>query len=80
MIPERRRLQAEVDVEHPEVPVARADVIEAHFVNDLLERVDLMRHEGDAPFPVVDAGGTGDELGDATGVFAADPRVPAGSG
>ena len=44
MLPDVGGLEAEIYVEGAEVAVAGADFVEAHFVDDVLERVDLVGH------------------------------------
>lgn len=56
VFPKLRRLHPQVDVELAKVPIARADLIEAHFVNDLLNRVQLVGDQRHAPFPIIHAG------------------------
>src|SRR6266508_2248380 len=66
---------AQVHVERPELAIARTDFVEAHLVNDLLERIGLMRHERDAPLPVIDPGRPSNELRDSARELASNPGV-----
>ena len=62
-------------VERPEQPVERAGLVEAHLVDQLLEHHGIVGEEVDAPLPVVEADGTGDDLGHPAGVAPADEAV-----
>src|SRR5919109_3504617 len=71
------RFGQQPDDERPEVGVHGGDLVEAHLVEDLLERHRVVGQEGDAPLPVVEGEGTRDELQHPPGVGHADPGVAA---
>src|SRR5205807_5707994 len=77
VLPKGGRWKAQVDIKGPELPVARADFIKPHLVNDLLQSVQLVSHQCHAPLPIVNAGRAGDELRNASGKLASDARVAA---
>src|SRR5882672_6499782 len=60
------------DVELPEQGVDGADVVEAHFVDQLLEDQRVVGEKVDAPLPIVEADGAGDDLLYFSSVTAAD--------
>ena len=57
--------EADADVEGAEVGVEGAGLVEAHLVDELLEDGGIVGEEIDAPFPVVESDGAGDDLADA---------------
>ena len=57
--------------EGTELGVARRGLVEAHRVHGVLEVGGIVREERDTPLVVVEAGGAGDELHDATRELAA---------
>src|SRR6266545_6002292 len=52
----------QADQERAEAGVGGGHLVEPHLVDDLLDRGEVVGQQGDAPFVVVQAGGTGDEL------------------
>ena len=52
--------------EGAELGVAGRGLVEAHLVDAVLQVVGVDAEQGDAPLPVVEAGGAGDELQDPT--------------
>lgn len=56
--------ELETGEEVTELSILGTDGIEAHFVNDAFEIDGVMGKESDAPFPVIEARGAGDELED----------------
>src|ERR1043166_8601800 len=77
MLPKFCRSHSHVDEEPAEFAVTCAHFVEAHFVNDFFQRIDLVRHERATPFPIVETGRAGNELRDASGVFASDASMAA---
>src|SRR5690349_9484697 len=77
MRPEVIRLQAHIDIKRTELAIAGTHFVEAHFVNDLLQRVELVRHESHTPFPIVEPGRAGDQLADSASEFASNSRMAA---
>ena len=75
MFPKGLGLETEVDIKRAELGVLGAHIIEAHFINDLLHGIKLLRHESHSPFPVVQAGAAGDKLLNAAGEFTAGNGV-----
>src|SRR5262245_65954782 len=65
----RRELQA--DVERAEGGVAGAPFVEAQVVDQLLEDQRVVGEQIDAPFPVVENDGPGDDLGALDGMIPA---------
>lgn len=52
-----------------------ADGVEAHFIDEFLEDEGVFGEEVDAPLPIVEADGAGDDLAYFAGVAAADEAV-----
>src|SRR6185436_6955873 len=73
--PDPRRWQTQVDVKGAELAVTGGDFVEPHLVNNLFERVYLMRHQRYAPLPVVDARRARDKLRNPPGKFAPHTRM-----
>src|SRR5262245_10233945 len=65
-----RKLQT--DVERPELGEPGAGFVEPHLVDQLLERQRVVGKQIHAPFPIVVADRSRDDLRDAAGVLAAD--------
>src|ERR1019366_7823726 len=66
---------AHAHIERPEEGVDGADFIEAHFVDEALENGGVVGEKIDAPFPIVEADGSGNDLAHFAGVSAADGAV-----
>lgn len=64
--------EAEGEKEVAEEAVDGGDFVEAHFIDQFLEDDGVFGEEGDAPLPVIEADGAGDDLLDASGVASAD--------
>src|SRR6266540_2850273 len=69
------RFGQQPDDEGAEVGVDGGDLVEAHLVEDLLERQRVIGQEGDAPLPVVEGEGARDQLQHPAGVGHADAGV-----
>src|ERR1051326_7150867 len=63
------------DIECAEERVNSADLVEAHFVNELLEDERIIGEKVDAPFPVVETDRSGDDLPNLSRVPATDQAV-----
>src|SRR5687767_7810224 len=77
MLPKTGGVHSHIYKEWPELGVTRADLIKTHLIDDVFQCIDLMRHERDAPFPVVQPNRAGNELADATGILSPNARVAA---
>src|SRR6266478_5945302 len=69
----RRTTQAHVEL--PEERIHRADVIEAHLVNQLLEDQRIVGEQVDAPLPVVKSDRAGDDLPHFARIASADESM-----
>src|SRR5580704_3070561 len=69
------RFAANRKVERAEFRIAGARLVEAHLVDQLLEHQRIVGEEIDAPFPIVEADRTRNDLRDLAGVAAADHAV-----
>src|SRR5919106_983244 len=67
--------KAQTDEENAKQSVDRAGFIEAHLVNQLLEHQRIIGKKIDAPFPIIEANGAGNDLADAAGVMTADDAM-----
>ena len=72
---ERVAVEHQAGDERAELRVVGGHLVEAHLVDDLLERDRVVGEQRDAPLPVVEAGRAGDELQHPAGVGAADACV-----
>src|SRR5438034_11353150 len=70
-----RGREPQADEKATEKTVDRAGFIEAHLIDEFLEDQGIVREEIDAPLPIVETDGTGDDLDHAPRVPAADPTV-----
>ena len=66
------RREAQPHEESPEQPIHRAGFVEAHLVDEFFKYQRIVGEKIDAPFPVVETDGTGNDLRDPPGVVAAD--------
>lgn len=48
-------MEAQVHIERAEIAEPCGHFVKTHFVNDVFQCVDLMRHQCHAPFPIVEA-------------------------
>src|SRR6266849_7563655 len=69
------RRTAQSDVETSEQGIDGAYVVEAHFVDQLLENQGIVGEEVDTPLPVVKTDGAGDDLFHFSGIAASDEAV-----
>lgn len=67
--------KADADEELAEEAEFCADFVEAHFVDDFFEGDGVFGEEVDAPLPVIETDGAGDDLADFVGIAAADEAV-----
>src|SRR6266436_6855434 len=66
---------AQSDVETSEESVDGADVVEAHLVDQLFENQGIVGEEVDAPLPIVETDGAGNDLLHLSGIAASDQAV-----
>src|SRR5439155_26132316 len=67
--------ELQADEERAELAVPRTCLVEAHLVDQLLEDERVVGEKVDTPLPIVEADGTGDNLGHLLGVAAADDAM-----
>ena len=67
--------KTQADVESAEQTVNRAGFVEAHLVDEFFEDQRIVGKQIDAPFPIVETDGTGNDLRHPAGVVAADHAV-----
>ena len=53
MRPDLRRIESQVQIERSKIAISCAHFIKAHFINNLLDRIHLVRHQRHAPFPII---------------------------
>src|SRR5437879_2674209 len=70
-----RGVTAHANIKRPKCGVYGANLVEAHFVDQLLENHWIVREKIHAPFPIVVADRTGDDLFHRSGIPAADHPV-----
>ena len=61
MFPQIFRLQAQINVKLTKSTVPGTHFIKAHLVDNLFHRGHLFRHQGYAPFPIIEARTGGDD-------------------
>src|SRR5438105_2999329 len=72
---ERSRRHADPYIKLAKESVHRADFVEAHLVDQLLEDERIVREKIDSPFPIVEADGAGDDLPHFAGIAAANQAM-----
>src|SRR5258705_891722 len=70
-----RRRKTKPDKKSAEQAVNGAGFVEAHFINEFFKNQRIVGKKIDAPFPVIEADGSGNDLGHAAGVMAPDHAV-----
>ena len=55
MRPRVRNLQTQIDVKRAEFPISSAHFVKAHFIDDFLQRIHLMRQQSHPPLPIIQA-------------------------